>query len=175
VFLFLLPALVLPVFAASPAGLPRLLQINHRLYRGAQPTQQGWPSLVKLGVHAVIDLRAPGARSLQEEKAVEALGMKYFNVPLRPLAAPTDRQMQAVLSLIGDSNNWPVFIHCERGRDRTGAVIACYRIQYDHWTNERALEEARSTGLSSFERGMKGFILRYKPAPVTLVPAVAGP
>ncbi len=153
------------VFGASapPAGLPRFLQINDHLYRGAQPAAEGWKSLQKLGVHAVIDLRASGARSVREEKAVEELGMKYYSVPFRPLSAPTDRQIRTVLALIGDSNNWPVFIHCEHGRDRTGTVIACYRIQYDAWSNERALEEARENGLSSVERGMRGYIIRFKP------------
>jgi tyrosine-protein phosphatase SIW14 len=156
------------VFGASapPAGLPRFRQINDHLYRGAQPAEEGWKALEKLGVRAVIDLRAPGARSVREEKEVEAVGMKYYSVPLRPLSAPTDQQIRTVLALIGDSNNWPVFIHCEHGRDRTGTVIACYRIQYDHWQNERALKEARLNGLSAIEHGMKGFILRYDPTEV---------
>jgi tyrosine-protein phosphatase SIW14 len=149
--------------SVSPAGLYRFAQINDHLYRGAQPTPEGWKSLQKLGFHAVIDLRAAGLRSEREEKAVEACGMKYFSVPMRPLAAPTDTQVRTVLALIGDSNNWPVFIHCEHGRDRTGTVIACYRIQYDRWPNERALREARDNGLSEMERGMRGYILRFKP------------
>jgi protein tyrosine/serine phosphatase len=149
----------------APAGLRRFLQINDHLYRGAQPTSTGLQSLVRLGVHAVIDLRGGGERSIAEEKAVEALGMKYYSVPLRPLAAPTDAQISTVLALIEDSENWPVFIHCERGRDRTGTVVACYRIRHDRWPNERALAEARDHGLSRIERGMRDFILHYQPAP----------
>lgn len=148
---------------APPEGLHRFAQVNDHLYRGAQPTPKGWQSLAKLGVRAVIDLRAPGARSVREEKAVEALGMKYYSVPFRPLSAPTNRQVRTVLALIGDSNNWPVFIHCEHGRDRTGTVIACYRIQYDRWPNERALQEAQENGLSEIERGMREYIIRFKP------------
>jgi tyrosine-protein phosphatase SIW14 len=162
-FTCLIVAIAVRGASLSPAGLPRLLEINDHLYRGAQPSPEGWQSLAHLGVRAVIDLRATGARSVREEKAVEAVGMKYYSVPMRPLAAPTDRQVRTVLALIGDANNWPVFIHCEHGRDRTGTVIACYRIQYDRWTNEEALREARKNGLSAVEHGMRGYILQFKP------------
>jgi protein tyrosine/serine phosphatase len=147
--------------APPPAGLPRFAQINEHLYRGAQPSPAGFKSLTKLGVRAVIDLRGGGERSGAEEKEVEALGMKYYSIPLHALSAPTDKQISTILSLIEDSENWPVFVHCERGRDRTGTVIACYRIRHDRWPNERALAEARDRGLSSVERAMRAYILHY--------------
>jgi protein tyrosine/serine phosphatase len=147
--------------ASPPAGLPRFAQINEHLYRGAQPSPSGFKSLAKVGVHAVIDLRGGGERSLVEEKQVEALGMKYYSIPLHTLSAPTDKQIATILSLIEDSENWPVFVHCERGRDRTGTVIACYRIRHDRWPNERALTEARERGLSTVERSMRDYILHF--------------
>jgi protein tyrosine/serine phosphatase len=57
----------------------------------------------------------------------------------------------------------PVFVHCRRGKDRTGTVIACYRIQHDGWTNIHALEEAKSHGMSFAERSMRAYILHFKP------------
>lgn len=147
--------------APPPAGLPRFAQINEHLYRGAQPSPAGLKSLTKLGVRAVIDLRGGGERSLTEEKQVVALGMKYYSIPLHALSAPTDQQITTILSLIEDSENWPVFVHCERGRDRTGTVMACYRIRHDHWPNERALAEAHDRGLSSVERAMRAYILHF--------------
>jgi tyrosine-protein phosphatase SIW14 len=112
----------------------------------------------------VIDLRAAGERSEAEEKHVEALGMKYYSMPMPGLSAPTEVQITTTLALIEDSNNWPVFVHCQRGRDRTGTVIACYRIRHDHWPNDRALTEARDHGLSRVERGMRDFILHFNPS-----------
>jgi len=120
-------------------------------------------SLAKVGVHAVIDLRNSGARSVHEEHAVEALGMKYYSVPLPALGAPPDDKVAVILALLDDANNWPVFIHCQRGKDRTGTIVACYRIEHDRWPNSRALSEAISDGLNSMERGMRDYIRRYKP------------
>jgi protein tyrosine/serine phosphatase len=64
-----------------------------------------------------------------------------------------------------------VFVHCRRGKDRTGTVIACYRIQHDGWDNRHALEEAKEHGMSSFERAMRAYILSFKPQ---TVPMMAG-
>ena len=60
---------------------------------------------------------------------------------------------------------WPVFIHCQRGADRTGTVIACYRILTQGWTNAQAMKEAESLGLASFQTGKKHFILGWNPPP----------
>ena len=49
----------------------------------------------------------------------------------------------------------PVFIHCRRGKDRTGTVIACYRMQHDGWNNAKAQAEANEFGMSHLERGPK--------------------
>lgn len=161
--LALILALASCCLAAPPASLPHVKQVDEHLYRGGQPSNKELKALQTVGVKAIIDLRGAGERSKREEQTVEALGMKYYSVPLRPMAAPTDKQVALLLSLIADSNNWPVFIHCERGKDRTGTVIACYRISHDGWPNKRALAEAVDDGLNIFERSMKNYIRHYRP------------
>src|SRR6185312_13011397 len=148
---------------APPAGLSHFAQVDEHVYRGAQPSELGVKSLAKLGIKAVIDLRGGGERSISEEKQVEVAGMKYYSIPLPALGAPTDAEVSTALALIDDSQNWPVYVHCLRGKDRTGTVIACYRIHHDRWPNARAMKEAQEHGLSRVERGMRGFVLHYNP------------
>jgi tyrosine-protein phosphatase SIW14 len=160
--------------AAGPVavkGIARFSQVNEHLYRGGQPGKAAITALQQLGMHAVIDLRGRGERAEAEEKQVTALGMKYYSVPLSPFAAPTAAQIATVLALVEDSGNWPVFVHCKHGKDRTGTIVACYRITHDQWPNERALIEAKDHGLSRFERGMRDFITTYRPASVLGVAA----
>lgn len=137
-------------------------QVNDHLFRGGEPTPEALKELHDMGVKMVIDLEARG--TLAEKVEVEKLGLKYVNVPLHPLSAPKPAEMQYVLSLIvhGETAN-PIFVHCLRGKDRTGTVIACYRVQHDGWDNRRALNEAKSYGMSSFERSMQSFILHFTP------------
>ena len=92
--------------------------------------------------------------------------MHYVRLPWSGYKAPDDSQIATVLSLLDDNSAWPVFVHCRRGADRTGTAIACYRIAHDHWTNQQALAEAKTFGMSSMEVAMQHFILRFV-VPVT--------
>src|SRR5689334_3024942 len=125
----LIAGAITTVFAAPDApGVPNFHEVNEHIYRGGQPSPVGFKSLAKLGVKTVIDLRGEGERSLAEEKIVRSAGMKFISVPMHGMEAPTNEQVWKVLGVLDDSTEWPVFVHCRRGKDRTGVVLACYRI-----------------------------------------------
>jgi len=147
--------------AADAISIANFHQVNERVYRGGQPLPEAWPSLAKLGVKTVIDLRREDEHSTAAEaEAVAAAGMKYINVPMKGVVAPSDEQVAKVLAAL--SSDEPVFIHCKRGADRTGAVIACYRIAHDKWDNKRALEEAKSYEMDPAQKRMQQFILNFR-------------
>jgi len=156
-------------FAGSDTpAISNFHQVDTNLFRGAQPAPREFQDLARLGIKTVLDLREEShARS--ERKIVEAAGMRYISIPLNGRTAPSDAQIAQALAVIADSANGPVFIHCRRGADRTGTVIACYRIAHDQWPNQKALEEAHGFGMSWTEFGMKNYVLHYHsltPAPV---------
>lgn len=160
--------------SAQVAGVPNFQKVNAQLYRGGQPTRDGFKDLATLGVRTVIDLRQIGEHSQAEEEAwVRSEGMHYISVPLREMSAPRDAEVAKNLAILDDSSAGPVFVHCRRGADRTGTIVACYRITHDHWDNRKALEEARGYGMSLFERGMQHYILRFSAASVTSTEAGA--
>ncbi len=144
------------------AGVPNFHQVDEHVYRGAQPHAQGFASLAKIGVKTVIDLRGESS----EQNAVQRAGMHYVRLHWSGYKAPDDSQITAVLALLNDSSQWPVFVHCRRGADRTGTAIACYRITHDHWSNQQALAEAKAFGMSSLEVAMQHLILSFA-APVS--------
>jgi len=150
-------------------GLPNFKVVDDHILRGGQPADAAFHKLAERGVKTVVDLRWIGEHDIPHERQiVETEGMRFISVPMRGLSAPTQDQISKVLSVLEDSNSWPVFIHCRRGSDRTGTVLACYRISHDHWQNQKALEEAKSNGLSSFERAMRSFIQHFQPGPEAL-------
>ena len=190
-------AIAIPSWSANlqVTGVPNFHQVNEKVYRGGQPLQEGWKSLSKLGIKTVIDLRRPSEHSTtDEERAVTALGMRYINVPMNGLASPTEAQVTKVLALMNAAADGPVFVHCKRGADRTGTIVACYRMGHDGWDNKKAFREAKDLGMSWIEIAMKRYILAYQPpvrdtdtqvaeapkpnvtpAPAVLVPAPAAP
>jgi len=147
--------------AAQPPGIQKFEQINEHLYRGAQPREAGFQALAKMGIHTILDLRDRASQSRWEKQIVESFGMRFVAVPM-DLHAPTDGEMAHVLGLLDASEGWPVFVHCQGGRDRTSAVIACYRIAHDGWDNQKAYNEARQHGISTFDVGLRHYILTYK-------------
>ena len=145
-------------------NLPNFQKVDDHVYRGAQPTDSGFQDLARLGIKTVIDLRDIGEHSqANERKAVTDLGMRYVNIPMHGMSMPKDDQVAAVEAIFNDSASGPVFVHCKRGADRTGMVVAVYRISHDQWENRKALDEAKSHGMSFFARALQHYVMDFKP------------
>ena len=148
----------LPALAGSAPGIKNFDRVDQRVYRGGQPTDEGFAYLSKLGVKTIVDLREAGSRSRAEEAFVTAAGMKYINVPMSGLTPPSDAEISRLLTILEDPATGSVFVHCWRGADRTGAVIAAYHIDHDHWDNARALRDAKEHKMSSFQLPRQAYI-----------------
>src|SRR5712691_10866762 len=80
-------------------NLPNFQKVNDHVYRGAQPTNDGFRELVQLGVKTVIDLRQIGEHSQpDEQRIVTSLGMRYVSIPMNGMSRPKDDQVTAVLA-----------------------------------------------------------------------------
>jgi tyrosine-protein phosphatase SIW14 len=141
--------------------LPNFHQVNKNLYRGAQPKHGGIQKLAQLGIKTIINLRADDNHAHAEETEARASGLRYFNVAMDNFGRPSDNRIQRVLAIINAPENQPVFVHCKRGADRTGTVIAVYRIEHDGWTSESAKAEADHYGMALWQIGMKHYIHDY--------------
>ena len=148
---------------AEVAGVGNFHQVDQNVYRGGQPTDEGFQNLAKLGIKTIIDLRHGSEHADAERKAAESAGLHYINVPMEGLDPPTDQQISKLITVLESADQAPVFVHCREGKDRTGAVVASYRIAHDHWTNEKALEEAKACGLHSTQHPRTNFILNFVP------------
>jgi tyrosine-protein phosphatase SIW14 len=144
-------------------GVPNFHKVNDGLYRGGQPSQEGFKNLQKVGIKTVIDLRIPDGGANSEKRLVESLGMHYNHIPLHGGETPTQSDIDRAFSILLDSSQWPVFVHCREGKDRTGMIIACYRISQDGWTNIRALAEAKSYAFREIKPAMENYIKQYHP------------
>jgi tyrosine-protein phosphatase SIW14 len=160
-------------FAGSENNnIPNFQKVDDHVYRGGQSSSDGFKDLARLGIKTIVDLRQIGEHSqADEEKVVTGLGMRYISIPMKGMSSPKDDQVAHVLALLNDATSGPVFVHCRRGADRTGTVIAAYRIAHHRWENRKALDEARLYGMSFFQRAMQRYVMRYRPTADT--PAVS--
>lgn len=167
--------LLLAVAANTNAEVKNLHRMDEHIYRGKQPGQSDFRELADMGIRTVLDLRGGPIHKPRERKRVESLGMQYVSIRLSGLWEPKDKQIAQVLNVLDDPSKWPIFIHCWRGDDRSGMVLACYRIQHDHWTNQQALEEATHLGLSHFEILIRRYIRHFNPSRLSVWMHPVGP
>ena len=124
-------------------GVANLAEVTPHLYRGAQPERGGLESLKKMGIDTVIDLRLTGAD--KEGKDARKLGMELVALPWHCLF-PKDDATAKFLKYLRDHPDKKIFVHCRYGNDRTGMMIAAYRMAVEGWTAEEARKEMNAFG-----------------------------
>jgi tyrosine-protein phosphatase SIW14 len=122
-------------------GLPNFGRVTGNLYRGGQPTPDGFNALRAMGVGIVVNFRQNHAETEKEKRRVESLGMKYIGIPWSANHEPSNAQIVEFLDLVRANPNAKMFVHCRRGADRTGVMIAAYRIAVEHKSVAEAVAE----------------------------------
>ena len=163
---------VSPVQALSIQGIENFHSVSKGVYRGARPTEEGLKSLKAAGIKTVINLQGGDRRwaafepgeaeeAIQREEAIvrSRLQMQFFHMPLSStqeiqIGSQTDRRIKQIIKIMSDPKNQPVFVHCEQGVDRTGLVIALYRVWVEKFSPQRALQEMRAMGHAGFAKNM---------------------
>lgn len=156
-------------------GIPNLATVDpapEAIYRGGQPSREGFATLKEMGVKTVIDLRDDNVR--WEKDVVTKHGMTYVHIPSN--AARTSTKTIARFLAAVERAERPIYVHCKRGRDRTGLEIACYRLvnQQDQWTREAVIDDLRRHGQQRFFfPGIERFLLTFDPTELTEASAEA--
>jgi tyrosine-protein phosphatase SIW14 len=124
-------------------GLPNFGRVAENLYRGGQPTSGGFNALHAMHVGIVVNFRDDRAEMTSEKREVESLGMKYIGIPWSANHEPSSAQLVEFLDLVRANQNTKIFVHCRRGADRTGVMIAAYRIAVEHKSAAESVSEMR--------------------------------
>ena len=141
------------------ASIDNFGQVTPWLFRGGQPSPESFATLAQLGIHTIINLTAEAERDTLH---ADAIGMQLVYIPLAPFGSPTIEQAEQFLATIADEDAGPFFVHCFHGSDRTGAMIACYRMRHEGWTPEQAFAEMRLYGFHPRSQDAKRkFLYRY--------------
>jgi len=146
---------------SDDVGIARFALIRPGLARGGEPNQGGLTYLRDHGYRTVVSFLTNSA----ESSWVVNSGMRWIHIPMRSglfsAQPPTQDQVRQFLSVVTDSTQYPVFIHCHAGKDRTGAMSAIYRMEACGWTKDEALAEMDSFGFSGRYRRLRGYVEAY--------------
>jgi protein tyrosine phosphatase (PTP) superfamily phosphohydrolase (DUF442 family) len=120
------------------------------LWRGGRPESiDDVRSLTAKGIGRVVNLQSEWFEQPQWEEErgwCAGAGMPFFRKPMSWLTCPTPEQLdEAVVGLVADPDKG-TFVHCHDGVDRTGAVVASYRVRYGGWSWGRAFGEMLELG-----------------------------
>jgi len=132
-----------PLATAAPGlrGISNFGQVTPTLFRGGQPTSEGYRELKQMGIETVVSFRHEKGENTLERRAVEGLGMRFVSLPWHAWENPTDQQVSQFFALLSSSRHSKVYVHCQQGRDRTGTMVALYRVAVDHWCPASAVAE----------------------------------
>jgi tyrosine-protein phosphatase SIW14 len=168
-YIVLTLSLTLPFYAASAdTRIPHFSKVNESLYRGGRPKPADLSYLKSLNVRTVINLQGgdlnnpryrefmkwwePGelAGAITAEMILsESLGLLFFSKPLDaidPVSNEDDARINEILAVMSNPAAQPVFVHCEHGVDRTGLIVALYKVKYMGMSPEDAYSEWRASG-----------------------------
>ena len=155
----ILPGTILAQDSEAPISARNFLWVNQDFCTAGQPTHQDLIRLKRKGVQSVLNLRTaaedPGVA--KEGAAVQALGLKYFHLPVDS-GRLTPKLGDEFLRIVSDESNRPLFIHCASA-NRVGAFWIIHRVVNHGWSLAKAEEEARKVGLRS--RKLLEFARKY--------------
>jgi len=138
--------------APPPHGIPNFSKVATGVWRGGQPTAEGWEYLKSLGVIRIVKLNT-------EQEASDAWattnGIDVIYLPItmvqQTIGKPTSNVLGVAVSALEREGT---FVHCQHGQDRTGLVVGAYRVKVERWSKIAAFQEMKNHGFHPLLRGL---------------------
>lgn len=168
------PALLIAayIFVGSPdafAKIRNFAEVEPGIWRGQIPTRADLKELKAKGVKTIIDLQDEERHTAVEEKDAKSLDLKYFNIPMRRSKSVDMEAFKKFLKIAKEPENKPLYVHCHGGQDRTGVMLALYRVEVDGWSHDKAYDEMLKHGYHRMFYRLKRSLYEYKPTATAAV------
>ena len=152
------------------AGLGNFGVVDPGLFRSAQPTAEGFREAKRRGVKTVVDLRSTHGDAV----LLEGLGLAYVRLPMHEWSVG-DADVVAFLKIVADPANRPVLVHCASGENRTGALVAAYRVVEQGWSKADAVREMDAFGALPLWVNLRRYVETLDPDRIRALVAAAPP
>ncbi len=123
-----------------------LYKINDSVYRSEQPNKNGMCELESLGIKTILNLR----NCKDDINEIKDTHLILKHIPINTWRFSYDDIVNA-LAVLGKSRK-PILVHCLHGSDRTGAIVAAYRMTFENWSKEDAIAEFKEEKFGYHEK-----------------------
>jgi tyrosine-protein phosphatase SIW14 len=133
--------------------IPNFSKVCEGLYRGGQPTDSGYETLKQMGIRTIVMLRMLDRDSdeLRQE------GFQTYHISVKHVHPETEDVVE-FLKIVTNPKNQPIFVHCREGVDRTGMMIALYRMVVQDWPRDKAIKEMKRKGFNDWNVPIERFL-----------------
>lgn len=140
----------LRTLAPLQTAIPNFAVVSPGLMRGGTPEAAGLEALKNAGVKTIINLQGEGKGEEEEREIAGKMDLNYVHIPMNHFKQANKDQVEKFLDAVSSPENQPAYVHCARGQDRTGTMVAMYRINKQGWTASKAYTEMLGFGFHPF-------------------------
>ncbi|MCJ1311723.1 hypothetical protein MMC25_005396 [Agyrium rufum] len=113
---------------------PNFAEVAPGVYRSSFPRPGNFEHLRTLGLRTILTL-VPETYPMENIRFLKENGIRHFQIAIPAHKEPSDRipiqNISKALELMLDCTNHPILVHCNKGKHRTGCIVACYRKLHD--------------------------------------------
>lgn len=129
----------------------KILEVVPGIFRGPRLINTGdFQDLRTLGIKTILNLEGGIIEAItstnSEEVGAYYSGIQTIRIEMNAIFPPSIRDLDFCDTILGHPDRFPIYVHCAQGVDRTGFVIAYYRIRSCGWSVERAIDEMKILG-----------------------------
>ena len=133
--------------------IENFVKVDDGLFRGAQPDQAGYDDLQALGIRTIACLRV----SDDHCEIPQYMAFRTHHISFKHIH-PEDEDVRKWLAIVKDKTSRPIYVHCRQGVDRTGMMVAIYRIVVQDWTKKRAIAEMKMRGFNKWNLPIERYL-----------------
>lgn len=127
-------------------GFDNLYKIDDALYRSEQPNSAGMILLDSMGVTTIFNVR----NIKTDNHEAKNTRLKLIHIPINTWTISYEEVVITMKAIM--NGKAPMLIHCKHGSDRTGCIVAVYRMVKCGWSKEEAIREFRTGGFGFHEK-----------------------
>jgi protein tyrosine/serine phosphatase len=130
--------------ASKQQETSRIVKVDEGIYRG--PRLDDLSELRSLKIHTILNLEDNLEAVHKESETAKQLGIVMISIPMSEIFRPKPADLLQAVKILEDRGPNAIYVHCLHGRDRTGFVVAAYKMIHYGWPVEKAYQEAVNNG-----------------------------